>query len=145
MAQAIKQSKIAPPKIKKAEVPTGVKIISVFYYIFAVLTILVGVLALFLGGLLGGVFGAMGAGLAILVAVIVIAIGVVEIFVARGLWKGRKWARIIVIIFSILGVLEAITGLVQGNVVAVQIVWLLVNAVIGGYLWFSGSVKSAFS
>jgi hypothetical protein len=70
--------------------------------------------------------------------------GVLAFFVARGLWKAKSWARVIAIIFSVLGVLMAIIAIVQGNISG-NIFSLVVHGVIGGYLLFSKGVKQAFA
>lgn len=130
--------------------PTGVKIISVLYYIGAVVSVILGILFLVGAGAMGSllasvpIIGALGAGLFIVGAVIMIAIGVLAFFVGRGLWKAKAWARIVAIIFAIVGVVLAVVGMVQGSI-ASNIFSLVVNAVIGGYLLFSSSVKAAFA
>lgn len=128
------------------EVPTGVKVISVLYYIGAVVELLLGI-ALFAGAdaikrqvpLLAvlGPFLIVG-------GIILLGLAVLSFFVGRGLWKGQKWARIVAIIFAALGVLLAVVGMVQGQI-ASNIVSLVISGAIGGYLLFSSSVKSAFA
>ena len=129
------------------EVPTGVKVISVLYYIGAVVELLLAV-ALFFGA--GAVasklplnLGALGSALFIVLGIVLLGIAVLSFFVGRGLWKAQKWARIVAIIFSVLGVLFAILGMVQGQV-ASNVVSLVISGAIGGYLLFSSSVKAAF-
>ena len=127
-------------------VPTGVKIISVLYYIGAVFELIFGVL-LFVGS------GAIKTKVPLLAflgpfliigGIVLVGIAVLSFFVGRGLWKGQKWSRIVAVIFSALGVLLAIVGMVQGKI-ASNIFGLVVSAAIGGYLLFSSDVKSAFS
>lgn len=50
----------------------------------------------------------------------------------------------VAIIFSVLGVLMALAGMVQGQF-ASNIVSLVISAAIGGYLLFSKEVKVAFT
>lgn len=132
-----------------SEVPTGVKVIAVLNYIGAVLLLLLGLGTIAAAGVVGGLLasipllGALGAGLFVVMAIILIALAVLCFFVGRGLWKGQKWARIISIIFAILGVLSAIVNLVQGNFGS--IVSLVISGLIGGYLLFSKKVKEAFA
>ena len=127
-------------------VPTGVKIISVLYYIGAVFEVIFGIL-LFVGS------GALKAQIPLLAflgpflivgGIILLGLAVLSFFVGRGLWKGKKWARIVAIIFAVLGVLLAVLGMVQGQV-AGNVVSLVISAAIGGYLWFSSGVKAAFA
>jgi len=127
--------------------PVGVKIISVLYYIGAALELLLAI-ALFIGaGTIASkipLIGALGSGLFIIIGVVFIGLAVLSFFVGRGLWKGQKWARIVAIIFAVIGVLFALLGMVQGQFVS-NIFSLVISAVIGGYLMFSKDVKAAFA
>ena len=127
-------------------VPTGVKIISVLYYIGAVLELILGIALFFGAGALKTKvpFLAFLGPFLIIGAVILIGLAVLSFFVGRGLWKAQKWSRIVAVIFAVIGVLFAIIGMIQGNI-ASNIVGLVGSAAIGGYLLFSGGVKSAFS
>ena len=138
-----------------AEIPTGVKVISVLYYVLAALTALGGVMMLVMGagfgvlagrGGLGAIVGAIGVGVFIVAGIIAIAFGILEFFVARGLWNARNWARIVAIIFSAIGILGAL-GVVGGTMVGgiiSNLFWLVVNALIGGYLLLSKEAKAVF-
>lgn len=128
------------------QVPTGVKVISVLYYIGAVVELLLGI-ALFAGAdaikrqvpLLAvlGPFLIVG-------GIILLGLAVLSFFVGWGLWKGKKWARIVAIVFAVIGVLLALLGMVQGQIVS-NILGLVVSAGIGAYLLFSSDVKTAFA
>lgn len=130
-------------------VPTLVKVISVLFYIGAVLLLIFGLLSLVGAGAMGSVASAipiltiLGSGLFVVLGIILIALAVLYFFIGRGLWKGQSWARIVAIILSIIGVVMAIWGMVQGSI-ASNVVGLIVNALIGGYLLFSSNVKAAF-
>ena len=127
-------------------VPTGVKIISVLYYIGAVIELLLGIALFFGAGALKTKvpFLAFLGPFLIIGAVILIGIAVLSFFVGRGLWKAQKWSRIVAIAFAVLGVLLAIAGMVQGQI-ASNVVSLVISAAVGGYLLFSSEVKTAFS
>ena len=130
-------------------VPTGVKVISVVYYIGAGFSILFGLLFLagagFMGTLVSKIplLGVLGSGFFVVVGIIFIGLGALSIFVGRGLWKGKNWARIIAIIFSVLGILSGLYSVVNG--IYSSLFGLLINLLIVGYLMFNSSVKSAFS
>jgi len=127
--------------------PTGVKVISILYYIGAALELLFAILLFVGAGTIASkipIIGALGAGLFVVLGVILIGLAVLSFFVGRGLWKGQKWSRIVAIIFAALGVLFGIIGMVQGQIVS-NIVGLVISGAIGGYLLFSNEVKTAFA
>ena len=128
------------------QVPTGVKIISVLYYIGAVVELLLGIALFFGAGALKAKipFLAFLGPFLIIGGIVLVGLAVLSFFVGRGLWKGQKWSRIVAIIFAALAVLLAIVGMVQGNI-ASNVISLVVSAAMGGYLIFSGDVKTAFS
>lgn len=130
--------------------PTLVKIIGVLYYIGAVLLVLLGI-AFFVGAsLLGGLLeqipllGALGSGLFVVAGIIFIGLAVLYFFIGRGLWKTQNWARIVVIILAAIGAISGIYSIIQGNL-ASNIVGLIINLAVGGYLLFGNDVKAAFS
>jgi len=131
-------------------VPAGVKVISVLYYIGAVFAVIFGLLFLFGAGMISSFISqipllvAPGTSVFIVTGIIMIAIGVLSFFVGRDLWKARKWARIVAIIFAALGVLIGVISMIQGNITS-NIVGLVINLVIGGYLLISSNVKQAFA
>jgi len=131
-------------------IPTGVKIIAVLNYIGAGLLALFGLLAIVGGGMFASVIneipllGVLGGGIFIVVGIILIALAVLLFFIGRGLWKGKNWARIVEIIFAILGVIMAIVGMFSTGI-ASNIVSLVFNGLIGGYLLFNTKVKEAFA
>ncbi len=132
-----------------SKVPVGAKIISVLYYISAVVLVILGILLLVGAGMVGSLLGSIprigvfGTSLFIVLGIIMIALGVLCFFVGRGLWKGKQWARIVAIILAILGIIGAVMGMVQGNVSG-NIVSLIIHLIIGGYLLLSKGVKQAF-
>jgi hypothetical protein len=129
-----------------ANVPVGVKVISVLYYIFAALAVISGIAMFFGAGLVGSIPGlpvAMGTGIFVLIGIVMLALAVLAFFIARGLWVAQKWARIVAIILAIIGLISSIMGLFTG-VIAANIVWIIIHALIGGYLLFSSQVKAVF-
>ncbi len=128
--------------------PTGVSIIAILIWISAAMTILFGIIGMFLGPALSaamgmaGVPGATGGvtAMGIIFGIIQIAIGVLIIFLGLALWRGRNWARIVTLILSILGALASLPALL----VLVGIIPLAINAVIIWYLGFNEDAKRYF-
>ncbi|MEM0465757.1 MAG: hypothetical protein QXW97_03600 [Candidatus Pacearchaeota archaeon] len=143
-------------------VPIGVEIISVLYFISAAFLVILGIIFMIGAGFTGffsaylskilpllALFGVLGTILFIVTGIIFIGIGVLSFFIGLGLWKAKKWARIVAIIFACLGVLSAILGIISSNmstsIIVMNSVSLIINGLIGGYLLFSKKVKEAFS
>ncbi|MCP8304924.1 MAG: hypothetical protein H3Z50_05610 [archaeon] len=110
----------------KVERPLGVAILAVLGIIGSILAIVGGVIFIVSGtflaeaieaaiaqyGIIPGVdIGLILASIAIIGAVVLV-IGVIGVIIGWGLWKGRNWARIIVIIFSILGIISGLLPLI---------------------------------
>ncbi len=131
------------------EVPTLVKVLAVLDYIGSGFTILAGFVFLFGGAffssiissLLPGFEGFVSIGVIVL-GVFFIAFGVLGIFVGRGLWRGKNWARILTIILSAIGIALSLISLVGGNFS--NIINLVIGTAIFGYLTFSNKVREAF-
>ncbi|SRR3989344_4165453 len=130
---------------KKA--PAGVKIISVLYYIGAVLSVLAGILIIVVSDYMASLvpeLGTLGSGLFIFVGIILLIFGVLGFFIGKGLWNLKSWARIVAIIFAIFGIISAIYSIL-GEFAVRHIVSIVIHAVMGGYLFFSKDVKRAFA
>lgn len=131
--------------VKKKKVPTLVKIISVLYYIGAFLGLLFGILFLAGGEIISLVLEQMptlaelGSSIFVIIGIVLIVMAVVDFFIARGLWNARPWARMLVVVLCILGVLSAIVNGIIANLGS-----LIINLAIGLYLYLSKDVKKAF-
>jgi hypothetical protein len=126
-------------------IPTGVKIISILYYISAVLAVLAGIVIIFGGSLLASFFvsfAILGAGLFVIMGIIIIAVGVLGFFIGKGLWEGNPWARTVAIILAALGTLSSLSSIVGGDFGS--IVSLAINVLIGWYLLSNEEVKKFF-
>lgn len=109
----------------------------------AVLNALGGIMTI-LGGLaivgvsaVAGVFGAFGA----VIGGIMLLLGLLQLFVAWGLWTGKGWAWLLGLIFGILGIIMALASMVTGNFSS--LVSLAINAIIVYYL-YTPPVKAFF-
>jgi hypothetical protein len=132
------------------QIPTGVKIISILYYIGAVLGVIIGLLFIVAAGMMASfadqipLIGSLGTGLFIVGGIILIGLGVLGFFIGKGLWKLKSWARITAIVFACLGVLSALTSMFQGDFSG-NIFGLVFNGVIGWYLLLNKEAKQAFA
>ncbi len=135
-------------KIKEIKkVPVGVKIISVWYYIGAVIIVLLSLLYLFGSRFAGSLvnrfqlFAIFGVSFFIVIGIILMGFGVLSFFIARGLWKAKNWARIAAIILACVGIFITLTYIVMGDI---EIIPILFNGIVGGYLLFNKNVKIIF-
>ncbi len=137
-----------------------VKFISILFFIGSFLLIFGGLIILAVGAIGGtmlsnefveafsqidpeGMQGVSGsellsfiAGILILIGIIVLVMGVLYFFIGLGLWKRKSWARILAIAVSIV---FFIWGLFLFDIIT-----LVINGLIGGYLLFSKEAKKLF-
>ena len=130
-------------------VPGWVKTISILYYIGSALGIIGGLLFLLGAGLFDSIaeqiplIGVLGSIIFIIAGIVMLVFGILWFFIGRGLWKGKKWARIFAIILSILGILIGVYSMVQGSIIS-NLFGVVLNFIISLYLLFSNKVKEAF-
>jgi hypothetical protein len=82
------------------------------------------------GALLMVIFKIMG--------IVGLVVSIFGIFVSKGLWNHKNWARIVVLVFASLGVIDGVTSLPQG------IIGLLLNGAVIYLLGFDDTIKGLF-
>ena len=123
---------------------------SLYFYLFLIVTLFLGIIFSFLVILSS-------------VPIAFLITGIFLFFVARGIWKGRKWAKIAIIILLSLAILSELPSLIatflpeniQGifsnltieNILSLSMGFLpsIINLLILGYLLFSKRAKEAFA
>ncbi|MDD5700302.1 MAG: hypothetical protein PHH00_03905 [Candidatus Nanoarchaeia archaeon] len=139
------------PKREDRKIPLGVKVISVIVYIGSALLLFDALVYVFYGITGESLSSEVSASKAVLfiASAIFVALAVLAFFVARGLWKGKNWARIVVVVFSILEIVMIIAAFFYGNLTAsdnvLNLLSLVANGLIGGYLIFNKNAKKVFS
>ncbi len=139
------------------ERPVGVTVLAVLEFISAGFLILLGLLLIVgmsvLGAMGGGgegsgvmaVLGTLGA----VAGVVVMILSVIPLAVGIGLWKLKNWARIVVIVFSILGLVSNLFGVIggvsTGEMVSLSsgVIGLGINILVIWYM-LQAHVKQAF-
>lgn len=127
-------------RYRSSETPVGVILVSVLYFIGAVLYGLVGLLCIASAPTLG--ISPQLIGTAVFMGVIILAIGTLSFFVGLFLVKGYNWARIFAIVLAVLGILAGLVGLAKGSILA--IFYLAFELLIAGYLIFSRTASEHF-
>ncbi len=138
-----------PKKVNRVkDIPTGVKIFSILYYISGVLLILGAILSFFGGSIISSILG-LNQGVVAITTLVFVFIGiffilmaVLSFFIARGLRKGQDWARILIIVFSALGILSSIVSLFGGN--WASLFGILVDGFVLWYFLLKENVKKFF-
>lgn len=120
----------------------GITVLSILSYIGAVATLLLGIAMLvgsaFISNLINQfvpkftAYATAGTVLFIVLGIISIGLAILDYFIAKGLWNGKNWARILLIIFAALGVL--------GSLHPFSIVSLVIDGLI---IWYLGFYKPA--
>jgi hypothetical protein len=134
----------------RTNVPALVKVISVLYYVGAGVIFLLSLGLLLSAGSIAALFPVLSALSlwSVVIAISFIGVSVLFFFLGKGLWKGKNWARVVVIIFSLLGItLAVVIPLILGslNSLADNFVNVIFNGFVAGYFLFSKKVKEAFS
>jgi hypothetical protein len=140
--------------------PTGVTLIAVLYFIAAAFCVLGGIGMMLGGGFIAAMINQAGgqgagagagilAGLGAAIGIVFLVIAAIQILVAVGLLKLKEWARIVGIVFSaiggilqLLGVLGSLAHFTIGGFVW-NAFWLGIDALIIWYL-LKPDVKAAF-
>ena len=137
-------------------IPLPVKILAIINFFIAILTWVSGVWAIVAGSTLSNIIGklfgsypnalptigTLGSVVFGIVGFIVILMGFISFFVGKGLWSGKNWARIFVIVISILGTIGSLGSVISGNFY--KFIPLIIYAGIGIYFLFNKSVKESF-
>ncbi len=150
-----KMSPVQP--VVRRKTPVHAEIVSILYYIAAGFSAIAGLLVLifgilFLAGgaaalagtdayIVGGALAIIGP-FFIILGLIVMGLAVLLFFVAKGLYRGKNWARIVALVISILGFFGAIGSIIQGEFFS--IISLLFNGYISWVLLFVTEVKQFF-
>ncbi len=130
--------------------PVLVKLIAVLHFVSAFSLSLGGFLLAMLGIVLitttTGALGTYGPSLVTGFGIAGLALGVLQFFVARGLWFGHNWSRIAAVIISLFLIAVSSWGLVVAP--PERIIWGLLfifSLLVAGYLWISDGVRNSFS
>ncbi|HXS61075.1 MAG TPA: hypothetical protein VN703_09740 [Candidatus Sulfopaludibacter sp.] len=110
--------------------PLGVTIIAILAVLGGIGSFLSGLTVLAIIPILGIIFGG-----------ILIIIGLAYFAVAYGLWKGLRWAWILTLIVSVIGIIVGLGSIVVGN--AGSLFHVIVNAIVIYYL-YRPNVKAYF-
>jgi len=104
--------------------PLGVTIIAVLNVIVGIVAISAGIPALIVG-----------------ICIVLIIIGIANLVMAYGLWKGKRWAWTITLILSGIGIISSAVSIASGNPGA--IIGIILYAIIIYYL-YRPNVKAFF-
>ncbi|MDP1728583.1 MAG: hypothetical protein Q8L27_00075 [archaeon] len=130
--------------------PVGVTILSILGYIGAVFTLLMGLVMIFGSVALFNflttlpefqmyeLMGTIGATFFIIMGIILLPLAVLDYFIARGLWNGRNWARIIILVFIGISAVQNLFAL------PFSLFGLAIDGLIIWYLGFNKPVVAYF-
>ncbi len=105
------------------ERPAGVTVLAILYFLQGFLAILAG--AIFASFEVFGLFG-----FALVCGSVLIIIGIIDFIIGWGLWSLQSWARIVAIIFAVIGLLNFPIG----TIISIIVLWYL----------FKPEIKAAF-
>jgi hypothetical protein len=116
---------MAPASAAPGVRPTGATVIAVIEAILGVLGILGALVLIGIGGLAGGIIGSSGAdgagaaggllaGIGFVGGIIFLAIGLLYIAIAYGVWKARSWAWMLGVVVTVIGLVFGVLGITGG-------------------------------
>ena len=127
--------------------PTGITIISVLMILGGIILLFTGIAPLFFGTLISiDSSDSSTRELGLLVTIgglILVGLGIASFIVSWGLLKGKRWARIITLIISIIAIIFAIVSLVS-NGDLIHIIPVIIYGIIIYYM-FTSTVKLFFA
>ncbi len=131
----------------KKTAETIIKVLSILGYIGAGLLIFIGLFMTLGANMMGNYMGQMMSGfyyggfissMIIFMGVVFIGLGILSIFVSKGLWDHKNWARIVALIFAVIGAVGALFSLPVG------VVSLLINGFLIYFYGFEQEVIKLF-
>jgi peptidoglycan/LPS O-acetylase OafA/YrhL len=125
----------------KKQIPIEIKIVSILYYIFAVFSVIAGIMSF--AGKAEIPFFALSKPMIILLGIILIGLGIFGFFVGRDLWRIKKWTRTAVIIVSGLAIVYNLILITQGSLTN-NLFGIIIHIIIGGYFLFNQKIKKIF-
>jgi hypothetical protein len=133
---------------KGREFPVGVQMVSLLSYIVSVFLIFVGLLFVVFASSNAQIImmnmGEFGPIVIILMGTLLLGIGILGVFVGRGLRKGEPWSRITAIVLLCVTTLMSAYNLLQKGDVETNVIFVAVSVLIGLYLIFSKEVNEVF-
>jgi len=148
-AQPILTKKITPNMFEgeRKQTPILVKIAGILYYIFAGIFILGGILLFFVSTALADFMSlSFLTGIWFYILPLVgILIAALFFFIGNGLFKLKKWAKILAIIFAGLGFISSIYALIRVETLALNIIILIIEGYILYVLLIDKLSRQAFN
>ena len=132
------------------ERPGGVAVLAILVMIFSILEIIGGIIMIFVPVTSGGLIPWMITTTYpfVIPGIVFVIIGTFWLIVGIGLWKLWSWARILAIIFGILGIIGSIfliiIGFAEIILLLVGVIELLISLIVVIYL-LQGSVAEYFT
>jgi hypothetical protein len=125
--------------------PTGITIISVLMIIGGLILLFTGITPLFIGTLISIDSDSSTSELGFLITIgglALVALGIASLIVSWGLLKGKRWARTITLIISIISIIFAIISLASSGDL-IHIISVIIYGIIIYYM-FTDKVKLFF-
>ena len=125
--------------------PTGITIVSILMIIGGLILLFTGITPLFIGSLISIDSDSSTSELGLIITIgglVLVGLGIASIIVSWGLLKGKRWARTITLIISIIAIIFAIVSLVS-NGDLVHIIPVIIYGIIIYYM-FTDKVKLFF-
>ncbi len=125
----------------KKQIPLGIKLIASYFFLGAVLDIIVGFMLIFSKETVINTFPNYLQNFYYILIPFQIGLGIFEFFMGRALWKTKEWARIAVFIVSGFQLIMSTTLIIQGNM-ASSTTHIILYLIFISYLLFNKKAKN---
>jgi len=128
--------------VNKKNIPLGIKLVSIYFFIGAVLDIISGLMLIFSKESVINIFPVYLQDFYYFLIPFQIGLGIFEFFLGKALWNTKKWARIAVFIVS--GFQIIMSALMIQENLANSITHIILYTTFISYLFFSKKAKKEF-
>ena len=125
----------------KKQPPLGIKLISIYFFLGAVLDLFVGFMLIFSRETVINSFPSYLQDFYYILIPFQIGLGIFEYFMARALWQTKKWARMAVFIVSGFQIIMSTALMIQGNRTS-SITHIMLYIIFISYLLFNKKAKN---
>lgn len=113
--------------MSQSDVSTGTRIISILYFVASFLSFIGGVFLILVVSLFKDFPQDISLEYIGIVIIVLFVLAIFEFVVGLGLWRGKFWARLVAMIFAVIGIMLATVLIIRGDEVFINVFHLLLH------------------